>query len=96
MGIQAPAFRELRFDRLGRSFGAAQALTDVDFTIRKGEFVALLGPSGCGKSTTLNILAGLLPATSGGIFLDRRASTRCGPKSAASAWCSRTTRSFPT
>ena len=70
MGIQAPAFRELRFDRLGRSFGAAQALTDVDFTIRKGEFVALLGPSGCGKSTTLNILAGLLPATSGGIFLD--------------------------
>jgi putative spermidine/putrescine transport system ATP-binding protein len=70
MGIQAPAFRELRFDRLSRSFGAAQALTDVDFTIRKGEFVALLGPSGCGKSTTLNILAGLLPATSGGIFLD--------------------------
>src|SRR5208282_1570293 len=70
MGIQARAFRELRFDRLGRSFGAMQALTDVDFTIRKGEFVALLGPSGCGKSTTLNILAGLLPATSGGIFLD--------------------------
>src|SRR5580658_5096626 len=70
MGIQAPAFRELRFDRLGRSCGAAQALSDVDFTIRKGEFVALLGPSGCGKSTTLNILAGLLPATSGGIFLD--------------------------
>jgi putative spermidine/putrescine transport system ATP-binding protein len=70
MGIQAPAFRELRFDRLGRSFGGMRALTDVDFTIQKGEFVALLGPSGCGKSTTLNILAGLLPATSGGIFLD--------------------------
>jgi putative spermidine/putrescine transport system ATP-binding protein len=70
MGIQARAFHELRFDRLARSFGAAQALADVDFTIRKGEFVALLGPSGCGKSTTLNILAGLLPATSGGIFLD--------------------------
>ena len=70
MGIRAEPFRELRFDRLGRSFGGVEAVADVDFTIRKGEFVALLGPSGCGKSTTLNILAGLLPATSGGIFLD--------------------------
>ncbi len=70
MGIQARPFQELRFDRLGRTFGGVRALQDVDFKIRKGEFVALLGPSGCGKSTTLNILAGLLPATSGGIFLD--------------------------
>ena len=68
--MQAAAFRELRFERVGRAFGGVQALSDVDLTIRKGEFVALLGPSGCGKSTTLNILAGLLPATSGGVYLD--------------------------
>ena len=62
--------------------------------IVKGEFVALLGPSGCGKSTTLNILAGLSPATSGGIWLDDTRIDSCARKSAASAWCSRTTRCF--
>ena len=65
-GLRGIALRPAR----PRRSAACEALTDVDFTIRKGEFVALLGPSGCGKSTTLNILAGLLPATSGGIFLD--------------------------
>ena len=72
MSIHAAPFRELRLDRLSRSFGAMHALRGIDLTIRRGEFVALLGPSGCGKSTTLNILAGLLPATGGGIWLDER------------------------
>jgi putative spermidine/putrescine transport system ATP-binding protein len=69
---RAAAFNELRFDGISRSFGAVEALRDVTLTIRRGEFIALLGPSGCGKSTTLNILAGLLPATGGGIWLDER------------------------
>ncbi|MBC7801215.1 MAG: ABC transporter ATP-binding protein [Gemmatimonadaceae bacterium] len=41
------------------------ALTDIDFTVRDGEFVSIVGPSGCGKSTLLRILAGLNPPTSG-------------------------------
>ncbi len=40
-------------------------LKDVDFSVRKGETVAILGPSGCGKSTLLRILIGLIPPTSG-------------------------------
>jgi putative spermidine/putrescine transport system ATP-binding protein len=72
MAMRAAGFNELRFDRISRSFGTVSALRDVTLTIRKGEFIALLGPSGCGKSTTLNILAGLLPATGGGIWLDER------------------------
>jgi putative spermidine/putrescine transport system ATP-binding protein len=72
MAIQAADFRELRLDQLSRQFGTMNALNNVTLTVKRGEFIALLGPSGCGKSTTLNILAGLLPATGGGIWLDDR------------------------
>src|SRR6201995_4237076 len=72
MAIHAADFRELRLDRLSRQFGTMNALRDVTLTVKQGEFIALLGPSGCGKSTTLNCIAGLLPATSGGIWLDER------------------------
>src|SRR5215213_7823324 len=59
-------------ERVSREFGMLNALKDVDLTVRRGEFIALLGPSGCGKSTALNCLAGLLPLTTGSIWLDGR------------------------
>ena len=40
-------------------------LTDINFTLRDGELVAILGPSGCGKSTLIRIAAGLLQPTAG-------------------------------
>ncbi len=46
------------------------ALDDVSFSVKQGEFVALLGPSGCGKSTILNMVAGLLPRSGGRILID--------------------------
>jgi putative spermidine/putrescine transport system ATP-binding protein len=72
MSIHSSNFRELRLDRISRSFGSLNALKSVSLTVRRGEFVALLGPSGCGKSTALNCLAGLLSTTGGGIWLDDR------------------------
>ncbi len=47
-----------------------QAVQDVSFSVRKGEFVAFLGPSGSGKSTVLNMIATLLAPSSGAIFID--------------------------
>ena len=56
-----------------------EALKDVDLKIAKGEFITLIGHSGCGKSTVLNILAGLLDVTDGGIFLEGSQITEPGP-----------------
>ena len=50
--------------------GVFTALQQVDLSIDKGQFVALIGHSGCGKSTLLNILAGLVRPSRGVIFLD--------------------------
>ena len=49
-----------------------RALDEIDLTIQKGEFVAIMGPSGCGKTTLLNVLGLLDSATSGEYALDGR------------------------
>ncbi|MBT9246347.1 ABC transporter ATP-binding protein (plasmid) [Gemmobacter fulvus] len=72
MSLASTSFTHLRLDRLSRSFGAFNALNEIDLMIGKGEFIALLGPSGCGKSTALNCIAGLLGTTGGGIYIDDR------------------------
>lgn len=50
--------------------GEIEALKDITFSIKEGEFVNLIGPSGCGKSTILSIIAGLEEKNSGDIQLD--------------------------
>ena len=47
--------------------GEIEAVRDVSFKVKKGEFVSLVGPSGCGKSTILSIISGLLRPTSGSV-----------------------------
>lgn len=42
-----------------------EALKDINFTLKKGELLAILGPSGCGKTTLLNIIAGFINPTGG-------------------------------
>ncbi|MDR1083527.1 MAG: ABC transporter ATP-binding protein [Deltaproteobacteria bacterium] len=54
---------------LGRSFGSAAALRDINLVLAQGERVALLGPNGAGKSTLLKIIGGTLCPDSGRISL---------------------------
>ena len=58
------------------------ALDNVNLKIAEGEFVSLIGHSGCSKSTVLNIVAGLLQATTGGVVLDGREVNEPGPERA--------------
>jgi len=55
---------------LSKHYGSVAAVDDVDLTIRRGEFFALLGPSGCGKTTLLRMLAGLELPTAGTVRID--------------------------
>ncbi|MEZ5542405.1 MAG: ABC transporter ATP-binding protein [Pseudomonadota bacterium] len=64
------------FDTPGGSF---TALDNVNLVIGKGEYVSLIGHSGCGKSTVLNVVAGLLQATTGGVVLDGTEVDEPGP-----------------
>jgi ABC-2 type transport system ATP-binding protein len=57
---------------LTKRYGGLLALDKVSFQINRGEIVGYLGPNGSGKSTTVNIVVGLLEATSGSVVLDGR------------------------
>lgn len=46
------------------------AINNISFAIKKGEFISIVGPSGCGKTTILSLIAGLLEPTSGEILLE--------------------------
>jgi len=59
--------------------GGHPVLKGIDLTVQRGEYISLIGHSGCGKSTVLNIVAGLLKATSGGVILDNREVNAPGP-----------------
>ncbi|MCA2013813.1 ABC transporter ATP-binding protein [Cereibacter sphaeroides] len=56
----------------GRGGEGVLALSDVDLSIARGQFISVVGPSGCGKSTLLKILSGILERTAGEIRLDGR------------------------
>ena len=66
----------LRVEHLTKIYGQneneVRALDDVSFSIKKGQFVAIIGPSGSGKSTLLHILGGVDRPTSGKVFLEEQ------------------------
>ena len=54
---------------ISKTFGSNRVLNQLDFTMYRGEAIAIIGPSGTGKSTILRIIAGLLPADEGEIYV---------------------------
>ena len=61
---------KIKVHNLTKRFGDLTVLDQINFTIAKGELVAIVGPTGCGKTTFLNTLSKLMPATDGDILID--------------------------
>jgi len=60
---------------LNKSFGTLKVVKDVNFNVKKGEFVSIVGKSGSGKTTLLSLLSGLERPSSGRVTIDGRAIT---------------------
>ncbi len=76
----------IEIQNVGQTFktkkGPFVALREIDLTVAKGEFVALIGHSGCGKSTLLNLIAGLTSPTEGTLLCANREIKGPGPERA--------------
>jgi len=73
----------LQLRGITKSFGSVQALTDVDFEVRRGEVMALVGDNGAGKSTLVKCVAGTHSADSGEILFEGEEVHIHAPKDAA-------------
>ena len=73
----------LQLRGITKSFGSVQALSDVDFEVRRGEVMALVGDNGAGKSTLVKCVAGTHSPDSGEILFEGREVHIHGPKDAA-------------
>ena len=60
----------LALKNVSKSFGAIKALSDVDYSVARGEIVGLMGDNGAGKSTLVKVIAGNFPPSGGEIVLD--------------------------
>lgn len=60
----------LVLENIAKRYGDKSILSEISLAIPKGSIISILGPSGCGKTTLLNLILGLVPATSGRILVD--------------------------
>ena len=68
--VLPPLSRNIVYRHVSFSYGGNTVLTDIDFTVTKGDMVALVGPSGAGKTTLLNLLPRFYEVTAGAILVD--------------------------
>src|ERR1044072_2096351 len=73
----------LELRKVSKSFGAVQALFEVDFHVARGEVMALVGDNGAGKSTLIKCIAGIHPVDSGEILFEGSEVNIHGPKDAS-------------
>jgi ABC-2 type transport system ATP-binding protein len=62
----------IQFQSVSKSFGPIKVLKNLNLTINQGEIIGLLGPNGAGKTTTLRLITGILPPSSGQVFINNQ------------------------
>jgi branched-chain amino acid transport system ATP-binding protein len=75
---------------LGRRFGGLQAVSDVSFSVPKGQVLGVIGPNGAGKSTFINLVTGHIKPTSGRVLIEGKDLTGARPWQVAHAGVART------
>ena len=71
---------DIEIRQLSKHYGSLRAVHNASLKVKDGEYVVLLGPSGCGKTSLLKMIAGIIPPTSGKIFINRRDVGRLPPE----------------
>ena len=94
MSVAAPAPAAsgplLIAEGITKRFGGVQALSDVSFTIDRGEIYGLIGPNGAGKTSLFNVLSGIYPADGGTFTFDGRPLAHQKPDEVAARGIART------
>ena len=60
----------IQFENVVKKYGNSTAISNISFTVQKGQMVVLIGESGCGKTTTLKMINRLITQTSGEIYIN--------------------------
>jgi ribose transport system ATP-binding protein len=85
----------LKGEKISKAFPGIQALYNIDFSLKKGEVLALVGENGAGKSTLVKIISGVYSPTSGSLFLKNREIDIFDPKVAQNLGISVVYQEFP-
>ena len=85
-----PNHASLTIRELSKYFAGLHALDGVSFVLRRGEILGLIGPNGSGKTTLINVVTGLLPATSGQVYVGGAKITNKKPYQVAHSGLART------
>lgn len=86
----------LQFEHIAKSYKTKQILRDINLTIPKGQFVAIIGESGCGKTTLLKMINRLIKPTSGAIYINGENIQTMNEVAYEKNWlCNTANRQFP-
>lgn len=80
----------LTLEKVSKNFGGLAALSDVSFSIGKGEILGVIGPNGAGKTTLFNLITGVLPPSEGRIVYQDKAIVGLKPHKITELGISRT------
>jgi len=80
----------LSVEHISLSFGGVKAVSDISFSVRRGEILSVIGPNGAGKSSILNVLNGVYRPQQGRIVFDGQVLQHIGPEQAADLGIART------